>query len=604
MATIINPSGLVPVTASFTTQTIPANRLPTARGATQPNLVHAPGVHNISAGQLSLGTQGVIIGVTRRSGPYYNLTVTFTHSGGIADTGFGGIFFGRIYALPSKTDVGKILSDFESTFDVHNAIVDPAATGHSNSLVDMLVTGDTAGVATRFTRGGLDIENIAGFPVKLNANHTINFTYRISGTGKNKFETLFTPTPANIVPTTTHTLVGERALVFPFVPQNPVTEALEFKTSLLQSRDGTETRIAERANPRQSFKMTYLIDQQDPKMYQVAQSNLIGLPGITVGVGMWQQTSRLSQAVAPGEQTIFLDTTSRDFRPGGFAMIWNEWNQNEPVAITSVTDTSITLNSPTLGTWAPGTWVVPLRPCIAKDNPSTSLTTSRVAKTSVEWLDQTAYSGLEENELYLTSYLGKPVLDDDMLIDKEYESNLVSGMAVIDGSTGVRTYVTNKPTRPSGIKMWDVSTLQDSIAVRKFLVWCKGRQKSFWVPTHTQDLTVTPGQTLDVNSTNLLLEATGYSEKIQAKAPYNHIVVKYKDGEIIYCEVIDHSHDTDTDTDTIVTAPAVATQLRNSDDIEEISFLILSRLDSDKFNTKHTGQGRARTSGPLIGVKQ
>ncbi len=516
----------------------------------------------------------------------------------LAGYSYDSLFYENYHIFPASLDLETVLATVTTPFSLFNAYKN---THDSISAMDITGVGfDGTEVLSALTNAEFSTEA----PYLIQALQHYTFKLRTPREGAQTIDYEVQPVMLSAGEIASLSVIGTRSLIFPFIPQTGVTEDIEYKTGVMLSKDGSETRTAERNMARQSFGMKYLLDSIDPQQYANLQALIIGQSGIPLGVGMWQQTRKITADANSGDLAVSVDTTGMDLRDGDFAMLWSEWNVTEIVKIVSLTDDTITIDSPLEDTWTTAdTYLVPIQLCVAKDNVAVERYQNNTTQTTIQWESQDQ-TELASSALYSTLYLGTPVLDDPHLMSgSTLTDSLTSNMTTIDSGTGIRQYITDKPTMRSTTKRWDVETMEDTMALRRFFYWAKGKQKTFYVPTHQDDITPRPGQLIGTTGTTIPVMVTqGYAQHYELADPYKHIQITLHDGSIHYREIVEIA--SGTTSDSIVIDSTLGITDLNTDDIKQICFLQLTRLNADKVTLTHSGQGRVTTSVPLRGVKQ
>ena len=516
----------------------------------------------------------------------------------VEGTNYGNLFFDRVHMFPGNPDLGVILSDVSNSFQVMNA---------HRSQHDTLDSIELAGAGFEGTvvTAKLNGEEVDVFlPRLFNALQSYGFDYVVRGVGENTIDFTITATAGSgIVPA--FSVTGSRTVMFPFLPQKGVTENIEFLSNVLRAKDGSETRTSERTDPRQEFGMKYLIDQEEPQMFQNAQAILIGMSGLPLGVGLWHQARKITQDITVGEARIDVDTSDIDFRVGDSAAVWRAWNDVETVTVLTVESDHITTVSPIEGAGTTvNTYVLPIQMCVAKDNVSFGRWRNNVAVWDVKWeSQQTTLSIADHTPAYPNTYQGEPLLDDHHLMTGQLKESLRSDMNIDDGKTGIRTYTVTKNIVPTTRKQWDVQTMADTMALRKFFYWARGMQKSFWYPSNRSDLTALPDTLIGAGENTMQLTDTGYAARITTEAPYNHIRITLNDGTELLREVLEAVNLPNIQQDTITLDQTFGVEIPPNT-IAQICFLFHARMGQDTAQLTHSGQGRMMTSQALVGVKQ
>ena len=512
--------------------------------------------------------------------------------------GYSAWWFERMHTIPTTENVGTILSAVESRFYLHNAF---RRTNQVLTSIDITGVG-FEGTTVVQERTGLT--STAALPIPVNSHQGEGFTFTIPQEGPTTIDMDFDMSLQSGAPVQSFNVIGSRAVLFPFIPQRPVKETIEFLTNIIESRDGTETRISARAEARQEFGMDYLIDQQDPDMFQKAQALLVGNNGIPLGVGMWQQTGKITAPVAINDEIIYLDTTGMDLRVGGYLVLWRDWNDTEILGVEAFDATSVTTTTPITLTWDTGSYCVPMQLCVAKDRPVMSRTQNNVADFKIKWESQETTDTLSDHTgLYSTLYKGSPVLTDyHLMAGNKMAESYVGDYSDLDYGIGVQKLLSRKAAPAvTTSRMWEADTPADTMALRRFIYWARGKQKSFWFPTHRKDFTL--AEDILAGDTQIVVTSQGYARDIGVNAPWNFISITKTDGTVYYRELVSAVEDVATGLDTIQIDLAPGQDILVAD-IHRISFLFRARFTSDKVTLTHKGQGYSSTGIGLMGVKQ
>lgn len=548
-----------------------------------------------------------------------------TASGVAPPTTHGDLFFERMHVFPASENVGTILATVTSHFQYLNAYTNTAQT-----LTNIVTSG--LGVA------GTTIEDSTTsaapvFPILLNGMVSRLFNFSVLGTGDATIEIDFDFSMLDpAVPTPTFKVVGSRAVMFPFIPQRPLTETIDFLTNVIEAYDGTEQRISTRTQGRQIFDMKYFLESDDPApsgadKFATAQALIVGMGGNPLGVGMWHQARKLTADVAIGATSANLVTSDIDFRVGGYAVLFSDWNDNEILSIQSVTPTSVSFVSPTEKDFVVGDYLVPMQLCVADDGVKFSQHKNNLATVTAKWTstettgDLAAYASLYSRTWAPpgASYSAIPIVEDhNILTGSELKESVTLDFTAFDPGTGGIDYSRRKLAPvPETQKRWEIDgrdAMADTMALRKFIYWARGKLKTFWFPSNRQDFRVSDD--LTVGSNILKVYGSGYSTRVGPNAPYDHIRVTYVPGTAAHTASPDgtlHKITNAVQPDSAI--PEEELTLTNDsgsgwsantpkEDIQQICFLFKTRFKKDSAQIKHEGQGRTSLTMPLVGVKQ
>lgn len=393
-------------------------------------------------------------------------------------------------------------------------------------------------------------------------------------------------------------LSGVRAVLLGFRPTNTVKEILEFKTDIIQKRDGTEQRICISEYPRQKFQATFRIAQ---RIDLARWENLLsGWQGRTVIFPVWFEPMKLTQAVSPGDTTIYVNTTSYcDLRVGGLAALADDYEAVEALGIESFDSTSITFSGEVTGSYSVGQIVFPARPCVVRN--------ATGARFKVINEDKQIELISTENKADIASSSGFPTLNSKPFLDG---LNFINGgtmptssiydYVTIDAGYGLfrdeQVWPIGKRAKVRGFKTLNRSSLW---SLRQMLYHLKGRYKSFYLPSYFSDFE----PTTNLVSTNAIMTVVnvGFSKNINTVSPYNRIRVTLKTGATID-RTINSAAEIDFDYEQLTLNSNWPYNVPISD-ILKVELIQLHRFDTDSIEIEHINDlGRANIFIPVINV--
>ncbi len=130
--------------------------------------------------------------------------------------------------------------------------------------------------------------------------------------------------------------------LWPFLPEAPIEEVLEWRTDVLASF-AAEQRLALRAAPRESLTYAHRLD--GPGLAQAAELARLGV-GADWLVPLWAMVQRPGVDLAAGDTTIPLATAEADFRCPGFAALAGADRTVHLVEVAAIRPDGLDLASP------------------------------------------------------------------------------------------------------------------------------------------------------------------------------------------------------------------------------------------------------------------
>lgn len=468
-------------------------------------------------------------------------------------------YYNRVHIRPNPIDLGNLLSEQTRDIEVWNA--------HFNSkqLSDIIPDGDEGLLLTEpdpppTTFGPLE-SRIYQLSVSTDGPPNIDATYA------------FDFPDANPVLTVT----GTRVVVWPFKPNwaQPVTDRYEWLTDIIESDDSSEQAIMLRAHPRRTLSFMITLANTDKRRMEALlwqwQARLFAVP-------FENSRGRLTADATAGDLEVYLDTTYRDYKDDGLAiLISNDRSTVEAVEIDTVFADHITLARPLPSSWQEGAMICPALLGRLQDTQALNLYTSRLLDGLVQFSieNNTAITGAEFNA---TMYRGYPVLEerpnwrDDITV--EYHRKLHH----FDNLTGVRT-VDDMSGRPVTIQsfLWTRAGRAAIHALRQWLHARKGRLIPIWVSSQQEDIVLL--EALGDTAVTLNIENIGYARYLDMEIGRRDICIRLRDGSRYYRRITGCIEVDDTKEQLVIDDPLGVTI--NPEDISTISWMQLSRMASD-----------------------
>jgi hypothetical protein len=273
-----------------------------------------------------------------------------------------------------------------------------------------------------------------------------------------------------------------------FPAAQEITEVLEWRTDVLQSRAG-EQRIALRPRPREIVTLRHRLDALG--MARAAELARAGFAGEWL-VPLWHMALQPGPDLVQGATEILLNTGLSDFQTGGLAAFAVDGGAAAAMTIASVQPDRLILANP-LVLQLPDMTVAARRITVAPVR--AGILTSALEITRRRQGDGTVTASFllrdapEIAPLVMHSYLGRPVQTDPSLVRRPLTASLRRAVEYVDNGFGP---VVVEPIR-NDFERSETITLKAQgptarHALRRWIWSLHGRQASFWLPTWGHEL--------------------------------------------------------------------------------------------------------------------
>lgn len=482
-------------------------------------------------------------------------------------------YYFRVHVRPSRLDLGNLLSIQTRQVEVWNA--------HLTSKL-LSAIGSTGAE-------GLTLTEPVAAPTTFAANESRLYSLNISTSGPPTIDAAYTfAFPAENPPLR---VVGSRLTVWPFVPQIQFTEELEWMTDVMQAYS-TEQRYALRTAPRQAFSYAFQLDD-----YQYSRAKALGYSWAhrMYGVGVWAESIRVG-ALLEGATSILLDTTQGDFRANDVILLWESDESYLAAETTTLSAGAVGLKLPLSRPFS-NAYVMPLRFArtlagltFQRDNPAaTTLTVDFSVDNNVDLA-----VGFTSP---FPQYRGRDILTTPSVISGDMQDSAFRGVEVFDNLTGplLTDPIFGYVTRSEAV-IFDPQTRAELWALRRWLHYLRGRQRTFWLPSWENDLTLVQ----DVQSIDLSIKV----RPIEYPAAYavTDILVELTTGTTYYRRLLSGSIDT-SGNEVLALETAFPVNFTVAQ-VRRISFMRHVRLDSDRLELQHSYGGRTRISTTCVEVPE
>lgn len=372
------------------------------------------------------------------------------------------------------------------------------------------------------------------------------------------------------------TLGTDTVLIWGFRPQSEYVETIEFSTDVLPSFSA-EQRVSLRTKPRQRLSQPYILDAsqyaQVKSFMQAWGANLFAVP-------VWHEQTGVG-SLTTGATEILFDTANADYRDAEYALVWQSDAAFEAVTITTVLSDRITLTG-TLQSDYTNAFVMPLRKARM---PNLKTEAQRASGQYVQGSASfvvTDNSDLSAQATPYTTHSGYQVMEDRPIVIGSVDESIIWPQEVFDNGTGViGTDTQRSQTFLSSMVSWKTMCGSPTLwSIRTWLHSIRGRAIAFWMPSYQPDMTVTT--TIGSADTSITITDINFATYYDTA----EIMILLKDGTRYYRSVtasVDNGNGTES-----LTIAALGTTVTAAE-IDMVSIMKLSRLDSDRIEISHSG---------------
>lgn len=492
--------------------------------------------------------------------------------------------FDRMYIYPTSIDVGNLTGIVTRDISIWNTFERTAV------CVDVERIG-MDGISTTFNYSGFSIGGLSGVlehvvfamdgPPMIAASLIFHFTI---GTEERSVRAFF---------------AGRRIVAWVWRPQTPMREGLEWVTSILEGRDGSEQRIRLRNCPRQSWELDFQISGM--AALQTLEVALYGWQSRSWAVPNWAEATILQGPIAAGTLSLSFDTTTSDYREDGLIMLWTSDTVNEVLQISEVAANGISLYLPVAVNFPAGpVLAMPIRIARMVEPARRTDNVTGDSSFSCQFLvtDNSASEGAPSEVQYQNmDVLLDPQLSPDTTVKREISRHGNK----LDYTTGLWTVDSHLPYSSATSEMrWERKTRASAWALRQWLHRRAGRLTPFWMPTWREDLTLVA--TVPQASSTIRVRDTGYSRLLLGNIMRKHIMIELKDGSRYFREILGAA--TGDAGEEVVTINAALGVVVAPSDVKRISWLVLHRLDADAVVLLRQSAQRLSVAVPIKEIEQ
>lgn len=465
----------------------------------------------------------------------------------------------RIHFSPGVLSLGNLSGDQQRVLVLWNAFFNTVS-------FDDFVLGNAEGLSYEATKDP---------PTTLAPLELVTYTFSISANGPPVINATATWTIDGVeyvVPIT-----GRRTVLFAFSPnwQQPVTETIEWKTTVVQTYSGLEQRVKIRDIPRRIFDYQLRVHEQHANNLD---NLLFGWTGRMYALPLWHERNTLNDIASAGDETLLFNTFGCSYAVGQVVVLYRDSKLYELAEVLSVQSDSLTLVGPLINTWPAGTAVFPVLVSI----PNEQFSTTRRVPTHID-----AVVRMTANPTDVVARL--PIAAAPATYRGEelftLETNWITPLTVqvnarqkmVDNGQGPMR-LSPKADFPSitrGMR-WLLKNRIAAEELRAFFVRRKGRQVPVWMPSGANDFKLL--EDVPTGQTSLLLRRNDYGSLIAGNAARRDVVFVMRSGARYPRRILAVEDDGDNSQMTIDSGLPLDV---SPGDIKRISYLGLYRLGAD-----------------------
>lgn len=475
-------------------------------------------------------------------------------------------YYDRVHVIPRELPLGAVVSAQVRDVVVWNAF---QSTGRAVVQIDAAPAD-----------AGVDLQPPGALPFTLQPNEEQVWSLTADGIGVPTIDVAFVITFGGY-PSLTMRVTGTRLVAWT-VPADwarPVQETLAWMTDVQRPLGGGSVRTPLRAGPRRTWEFEFIADRIERRTLEAAIYDWSASPW---ALPVWTDVVLLGMALPAGSGSVAVATEGRDFYVGGLVMLLADARRYELAEVAAISAGSLTLQRPTLQAWGAGTRVYPVRSARMLEAPvmrrlNDQVSSGRVRFDADEPCDWPA-------EAPATTYLGYPVLE--LRPDESNDPTFTASrrITVIDGEVGLVSVddfsglVSARQTHD-----WLIFGRAEHTVWRSLLYWLEGRAQAFWLPTWTDDLTLT--ETVDATAVTLRVEACGVAANLRQQRGRQHLRIELLSGVVLYRRVL-ASTDLHDGTEQLSLSAALGVDIAPAD-VRMICWLALAYLDTDRIEIGH-----------------
>ena len=433
---------------------------------------------------------------------------------------FGSTYFGNQYQLDtaSSRDLNEVVDSSSTSVEIFNASYDdvsaPVTVPLEDGTFQITWPGQTALTS---------VSELTGSPLTVPASSSVVVTLTFLKPGRDSVQTVDLGWAGTLL-----TLTFKRFLRVTDVPQGDITDEFEYKTNVSEAWDGSEQRTRLRANPRLTTKYKYIVGASDRSTGHDFQAQMMGLTSREAKVSLWHRTQPVVVEAVPGggfaddawflalDGPAFWDPSIATMKTGDVLNYEDAQGTQYNLPLKTDATSSARLF---FGTSIPGASVgdqftaIPQSPALLRETPKVSVYPSDAVAYESTWISQQGdYTEnlLDSSTLYSSlateTFNSRPILREGGLVQTNLSFSGDSGAIEFDKKIGViGTFQRRESSTIAFERSFEYAYEPGKVeALREFIMWTQGRQRSFYVPSGTEDFFAT-----DNNANVLTVMGTG-----------------------------------------------------------------------------------------------
>ncbi|SUB36589.1 Uncharacterised protein [Pasteurella multocida] len=362
---------------------------------------------------------------------------------------------------------------------------------------------------------------------------------------------------------------------FPDWSEN-IIENLHFLTTVHQSITGAEQRIAKRLSPRRTFEFKVTKEGVNRQIFE----NMLYAYGSRIwSMPIFTDCATLLQHVEPGDLEINIKTQGYDFSPGGRVLLMNG-KTKEMLEIVGLETEKLILKRPTVNHFDIYTAVYPLRAAVLTDMPTVTRLSDGVSSAQVR-LQVHEHNAYSDDITHLPTYRNHPVLEPTSEWSEDVTAQYLRLIQTLDNETGLPFYLdTARKAFQITSYRFVLANREEQRKLRQLFYYLRGRQRAIWVATSATDITLKS----DISTKTFDIYFIHYTAILKNQVGRQDIRIECTDGSVHYRRIVTSSV-VDEQTERL---SFDGEELRiKQEEIAKISFLTLSRLESDQVTWTH-----------------
>lgn len=375
----------------------------------------------------------------------------------------------------------------------------------------------------------------------------------------------------------------------------PLEQRLEWLTEVHESYNATEQRIGYRMRPRCTF--SWRCTARDDTARGLLENLLSAGQAQSMNLPIWPDVVVAGSSIPSGTSTLNFDTTGLAYSTGARVGLLNGLSAEFGI-VQSIAGSSITLTAPLTNTWPAGTLILPLLPARMTGVQRLSSPWPAVSQLSAHWEIDAPWQITPATEA--AAYRGYPVLNSDASWSEGVSADYARHTDVVDNGAGPRAVLDRSeiPAVRRSHRWVGISRAERAA----FIAWAGaryGRRVPLWLPSGQRDLAVLDN--IGASATVLAVEDRSYAGTAAGNVGRRDILIETNAGVRYYRRILSATPST-AGRELINIDNALGAALAPAD-IAAVSFMRLSRLESDAMEIRHIGPEMAEANYAFVSLR-